>query len=163
MRVDSHVGQVIGASIFLAPNMLELNVWKLASKAHHLRMELLQLRLLGLVLAGDLFDHELGVQIYLQPIRLPVLGGFQSLDQRVVLSLVVRRYPQPPVQRSKSKALIVFDQNSDAGRSGVASRRAIRAQPQCFQAITRMRPQFSQYTTPSPLRSACIPEVVTVT
>ena len=60
-------------------------------------------------------------------------------------------------------ALLVFDHDANACRSGIASRRAVSAQAQCFQDITRMRPQFSQLTIWSPLRNACIPEDVTVT
>ena len=81
----------------------------------------------------------------------------------MVLGFIVRCDPKPPMEGPEPHAVVVFDHDSDACWSGVASRRAVCAQAQCFQDITRMRPQFSQLTIWSPLRNACIPEDVTVT
>src|SRR2546427_3967245 len=136
--------------------MFELNIRKLAQKAHYLGLQLLQLRLLCLVLAGHLLDDKLRVEIYLQAIRLPSLHRFESIDQRVVFGLVVRCDPKPPMECAKPHALVIFDHDANAGGSWIATRSAVSAQPQNLQDITRIRPQFSQLTIWSPLRNACI-------
>jgi len=87
----------------------------------------------------------------------------QALDEGVVLSLVVGGHTQPAVQATEAHAVLVLDHNTNARRTRIAARRAIREQTEELQDITRMRPQFSQWTIWSPLRNACIPEDVTVT
>src|ERR1051325_11040913 len=130
---------------------------------NRLRVELLKLGLLDLVLAFDLLDDELGVEEDLDPIRLPLPDGLEPLDQGVVLGLVVGHRPQPLRLGVEAHALLVLDQDAGRGRTRVAARCSVGPQAQNFQAITRIRPQFSHRTISSPLRSSCMPEEVTVT
>src|SRR5947209_4645538 len=162
LLVDRHVREVVGAAVELSGHVLDF-VGHRRQQALHLGVELLQLRLLDLVVALDLLDDEVRVDEDLEPVWLPVPHGPEALDQRVVLGLVVRHVPEPLVPRLEPQPVLVLDEHARPSRTGVAAGGPVRPETQNPQAITRIRLQFSQLTTSSPLRRACMPDDVTVT
>src|SRR5207245_5316009 len=69
--VESHVGERVRAAVLLSLDVLELDLRESALEVHDLANQRLQLRALDPVVALDLLDHELGVQVDLEAIRLP--------------------------------------------------------------------------------------------
>ncbi len=110
-----------------------------------------------------LLDHQLGIQINLEPVWFPIFGGLEAVKQGVVLGFVVGHPPEISVEPSEAHAALVLDHDADGGVARIAPGGAVREEPQDLQAITRMRPQFSHWTMASPLRSSCMPDDVTVT
>src|SRR5207247_4474034 len=163
MRVDRHVRERVGAAVLLPLDVRDRDVGNPAQELRGALVEGHELGRLDPVAAVHLLHDELGVEVDLQAVRLPVLYSLQTLDQRVVLGLVVGRDAKPPVEAAQAHSVLVLDHHADAGRAGIAARRAVGEEPKNLQAITRIRLQFSQLTTTCPLRSACMPEDVTVT
>src|SRR5438477_2708947 len=163
IRVDRHVGECIGTAILLSVDARHVHVGKLPQQPNRFLVKRDELGRFDAISAVHLLDHELGIQVDLETVWLPILHRPQALDEGVVLSLVVGGHTQPAVQATEAHAVLVLDHNTNARRTRIAARRAIREQTEELQDITRMRPQFSQWTIWSPLRNACIPEDVTVT
>src|SRR6266702_938072 len=88
LLVDRQVGEVVRAAIFLTRHVLDL-VRQPVEETHRFRVELLKLGFLDPVPTHDLLDPELGIQVDLDPIRLPLLDRLEALDECVVLGLVV--------------------------------------------------------------------------
>src|SRR5690349_776105 len=153
---------MVGAAILIASDVLDL-VWRAVEQAHRLRVQLLQLRLLDLVLALHLLDDKLRIEKDLEAVWRPWLDGFEAFDEGVVLGLVVGHGAEPFVPGLEPHALLVLDQYPGSRWPGIPTCGPIGPEPQGLHAITRIRPQLSQWTTSSPLRSACIPDEVTVT
>src|SRR5947208_11598384 len=165
MLVQSLVGEVVGALVLIPLDVLDLDVWKRSQERLRSRVQLLQPRLPDPVASVHLLDDQLGIEADLELVGLPRLDRFEAVDQGVVLGFVVGHHPQPAVHRLQLHAVLVLDDDSRRGRSGIAARRAVRAEAQKLRQVTttRMRPQFSHWTRASPLRAICMPDDVTVT
>src|SRR5467141_3959392 len=164
MLVESLVGEKVGALVLLALDMLDLDVWKRGQQLFRARVQLLQPRLLDPPGSVHLLDDKLRIEAHLQLVGLPRLDRFETVDEGVVLSLVVGHHPEPAVHRLQLHPVSVLDDDPCGGRSWIAARRAVRAEAQeLCQRATRMRPQFSHCTSASPLRRICMPDDVTVT
>src|SRR5690348_1199303 len=153
---------MVGAAILIASDVLDL-VGGAVEQAHRFCVQLLQLRLLDLVLALHLLDDQLGIEKDLEAVWRPWLDSFEAFDQGVVLGLVVRHGAEPFVPGLEPHTLLVLDQYPGSRRAWIPTCGPVGPQPQGLHAITRIRPQLSQWTTSSPLRSACMPDEVTVT
>src|SRR5579859_5563595 len=164
MLVESLVGEVVGALVLFALDVLDRDVWKRAQQLLRARVQLLQPRLLHAVASVHLLDDQLGIEAHLELVRLPRFDRLETVDEGVVLGFVVGHQPQPAVHGLQLHAVLVLDDDARGGGSGVSARGAIRAEAQELrQLATRMRPQFSHWTSASPLRRICMPDDVTVT
>ena len=162
--VEGTVGEGISATIALSFDVGDHHLAKAAEELFRPPMKREQLWLLDPVGAVDLLDHELRVEVNLKPIRLPLRHRLQPLDEGLVLGFVVGGLSDIPVQSAEPKSLVILDDHADPGRARIPAGRAVREQAQRLQASTRMRLQFSQWTSSStPLRNSCMPEDVTVT
>src|SRR5690242_2843999 len=152
---------MVGAAVLLPTDVLDLVVQS-REQAFRLGEQPLQVGLLGPVLTLDLLDHQLGIDIDLNTVRLPLFDRLETFDEGVVLGLVVGHDSEPSVPGLEAHSLVVLDENPRRCGTGVASGGAVGPQSQCFQAITRIRPQLSQWTMSSPFLKTCIPDEVTV-
>jgi hypothetical protein len=132
-------------------------------KLNRLAVKLLQLGLLDFPFAIHLFNDQLGVQVDLESVRLPLCNRLEPVDKSVIFGLVVRGNAEVAVESTQPSALVIFDHDPNRGRAGIAASASVSAKTKGFQARTRMRPQFSQCTSSSPPRSFCMPDDVTVT
>src|SRR5712691_3854800 len=162
--VESNVHELVRAAILLASYVADGDsVAKLLQELGRLLVQLLQLGFFHPPFAVDLLHNELGVEVDLEPVRLPVSDRLQAFNQGLVFGLVVGRDAEKTVERAQPHAVVVLDDDSQRRRSRVAASTPVHAQPQRCQASTRIRPQFSQCTISSPCRSICMPLDVTVT
>src|SRR2546423_301343 len=165
MLVEGLVGEVVGALVLIALDVLDLDVRKRGEQRLRARVQLFQPRLPHPVASVHLLDDQLGIETDLELVGLPRLDRFEAVDQGVVLGFVVGHHPQPAVHRLQLHAVLVLDDDSRRRGSGIAARRAVRAEAEELGQVTttRMRPQFSHWTSASPLRAICMPDEVTVT
>src|SRR6266581_435138 len=164
MLVESLVGEVVGAFVLLARNVLDLDVRKRGQQLFRASVERLKPLLLDPIASVHLLDDQLGVEAHLERVGLPRLDCFETVDEGVVLGLVVGHHPQPAVHGLQLHALLVLDDDARGGGTWIAARGAVCPEAQELrQLAARMRPQFSHCTSASPLRRICMPDEVTVT
>src|SRR5690348_4285321 len=120
---------MVGAAILIASDVLDL-VGDAVEQAHRFGVELLQLRLLDLVLALHLLDDELGIEKDLEAVWRPWLDGFEAFDEGVVLGLVVRHGAEPFVPGLEPHTLLVLDQYPGSRGAGIPTCGPIGPEPQ---------------------------------
>src|SRR5712692_8038318 len=164
MLIESLVGEKVGALVLLALDMLHLDVGKRGQQLFRARVQFLQPGFLDPVASVHLLDDQLRIEAHLELVGLPRLDRFETVDEGVVLGLVVGHHPEPAVHGLQLDAVLVLDEDARGCRSWIAARCAVSAEAQELrQLATRMRPQFSHCTSASPLRRICMPDEVTVT
>src|SRR5947209_5118840 len=115
MLVESLVREVVGAFVLFARNVLDLDVRKRGQQLFRASVERLKPLLLDPIASVHLLDDQLGVEAHLERVGLPRLDCFESVDEGVVLGLVVGHHPQPAVHGLQLHALLVLDDDARGG------------------------------------------------
>ena len=119
------VGQPVGFFVFVAENVLDLEKVQSGDAPLGFFVERTQVGAFDLVLAFDLFHHQLRIGDDFQPGVLIPQCEFECGEQSGIFSEVISSYTQKLAQFGDFCALFVLDIDAEASRAGISTRSSI--------------------------------------
>ena len=119
------VGEAVGVLVFVAEGVGDLEGFESGDAVSGLLPEGAEVRGVDFVLALDLLHHEFGVGDDAEAGVVVVEGVLEAGEEAGVLGEVVGSYAEELAEFSQQIALVVLDDGSVAGRTGVAAGSAV--------------------------------------
>ncbi len=123
--VHGLVGEAVGVFVFVAEGVGDLEGFQFGYAVFCLLPEGSQIRGVDLVLALDLLDHQLGVRDDAEAGVMVVEGVLETGEEAGVFGEVVGAHAEEFAEFGQDHALVVLDNGSVAGGTGVAAGSAV--------------------------------------
>ena len=123
--VHGFVGEAVGVLVFVAEGVGDLEGFEFGDAVSGLLPEGSQVGGVDLVLALDLLDHQLGVGDDAEAGVVVVEGVLEAGEEAGVFGVVVGAHAEEFAEFGEDDALVVLDDGSVAGGTGVAAGSAV--------------------------------------